>query len=65
MPKYAHNSEFWFCPMSVSQSLPCTPLLAGSSWTTHTLLFFYFEYGDNLCNVVFFSFLLSSARART
>ena len=30
-------------------------LLAGSSWTTHTLLFFYFEYGDNLCNVVFFS----------
>ena len=30
-------------------------LLAGSSWTTHTLLFFYFEYGDNLC-IVFFSF---------
>jgi hypothetical protein len=24
-------------------------------WTTHTLLFFYFEYGDYLCNVVFLS----------
>jgi len=38
----------------VSQSVTTT-LLAGSSWTTHTLLFFYFEYGDNLCNVVFLS----------
>ena len=42
--------------MSVSQSVTTT-LLAGSSWTTHTLLFFYFEYGDYLCNVVFFSFV--------
>eukprot|EP00964_Phaeocystis_antarctica_P058817 scaffold34896_cov68-Phaeocystis_antarctica.AAC.1 len=39
-----------------SQSVTTT-LLAGSSWTTHTLLFFYFEYGDNLCIVVFFSCL--------
>ena len=35
---------------------------------TH-LLFFYFEYGDNLCTSLYFiffpPFLLSSARART
>ena len=42
-----------------------TTLLAGSSWTTHTLLFFSFECGDNLCIFVFLYFLLSSARART
>ena len=41
----------------VSQSVTTT-LLAGSSWTTHTLLFFYFEYGDYLCNVVFLSLSL-------
>ena len=41
---------------SVSQSVTTT-LLAGCSWTTHTLLFFYFEYGDNPCIVVFFSCL--------
>ena len=40
-----------------SQSVTTT-LLAGSSWTKHTLLFFYFEYGDYLCNVVFLFFSL-------
>ena len=39
---------------SVSQSVTTT-LLARSSWTTHTLLFFYFEYGDYPCKVAFFS----------
>jgi hypothetical protein len=46
--------------LTVSQSVTTT-LLAGSSWTTHTLLFFYFEYGDYLCNVVFLSSSSSSA----
>jgi len=46
---------------SVSHHL--TTLLAGSSWTTHTLLFFIdFEYGDYLCNVVFFSFVFFNGR---
>ena len=39
----------------VSQSVTTT-LLSGSTWSTHTLLFVYFEYGDYLCYVVFFFF---------
>ena len=40
---------------SVSQSVTTT-LLAGGSWTTHTLLSFYFEYGDHRCIVACFAF---------
>ena len=40
-----------------SQSVTNT-LLAGISWITHTLLFFSFECGDNLCIFVFIYFSL-------
>ena len=42
-----------------SQSLPHSQRGSSSAHGPHTLyMFFYFEYGDNLCNVLYFSLFL-------